>query len=312
MPRKGAPPSRPRVPRMTGGHRDRVFLQLPEVPEESDLAPELREDDAPKGFTAYEDRYVLFIDILGFTELIRQSIHDDAPPHGSVSAIFQALNWRFQGLEDGAIDEFLPALDLERPDEDLLKVHTFSDFVVASCPATEAGLATILFIAFGISREWLSMKYLSRGGIARGQVLHRTGDGAASMVFGPAFLKAYELESQVADLPRIVLEQSVRKECEQRLTRMDKLGDFVRQVTRRCEDGPRCIDVFAHLRKNGLTLARDHLNEAGQFRDTIHHHLEAAADTPNWFRKSRWLAQRFNESVKDTRYAHLRVDALDT
>lgn len=311
MPRKGIPPERPRAARKKGASRGRVFLQLPEAPDESGIAPELREDDAPKGFTTYEDRYVLFIDILGFTELIRQSIHDDAPPHGSVSAIFQALNWRFQGLEDGAIDEFLPSLGLTRPDEDLLKVHTFSDFVVASCPATEAGLATVLFIAFNISREWLSMKYLSRGGIARGQVLHRTGDGAAPMVFGPAFVRAYELESQVADLPRIVLEQSVRKECEQLLARGDRLGSFVRQVTRRCADGPRCIDVFAHLRKNGLTLARDHMNEAGQFRETIHHHLEEAADTPSWFRKSRWLAQRFNESVRDTRYAHLQVDTIE-
>lgn len=310
MPLEGPPRGRKRAPRITGTPR-RVFLQLPETPDENGIAPELWEDDAPKGFTSYEDRYVLFIDILGFTELIRQSTREDAPPHGSVSAIFQALNWRFQGLEDGAIDEFLPALGLERPDEDLLKVHTFSDFVVASCPATEVGLMTILFIAFDISREWLSMKYLSRGGIARGKVLHRTGDAAAPMVFGPAFVKAYELESQVADLPRIVLEQSVRKECEQLLGRRDKLSDFVRQVTRRCDDGPRCIDVFAHLRKNGLTLARDHMNEAGQFRETIHHHLEEAADTPNWFRKSRWLAQRFNESVKNTRYAHLQVDITD-
>src|SRR5690606_30140761 len=116
----------------------------------------------------------------------------------------------------------------------------------------------ILFIAFDISREWLSKKYLSRGGIARGKVLHRIEQGAAPMVFGPAFLEAYELESQVADVPRVVLSQTVRKECACLAEQEDKLGQFVRQVIRRCNDGPSCIDVFAHLRSTGLTLAKDH------------------------------------------------------
>src|SRR5690606_28003899 len=117
--------------------------------------------------------------------------------------------------------------------------------------------------------QWLSMKYLSRGGIARGQVLHRTGEGVAPMVFGPAFVDAYKLESQVADLPRIILSQAVRKECDELQGRSDKLGQFVKQLVRRCDDGPKCIDVFAHLRHRGLALARDHLVEAGQFREAI-------------------------------------------
>lgn len=308
MPRKTGPTPARRTARRTG--LGPVFRPLPAATGDTDPAPELREDDAPKGFTAYEDRYVLFIDILGFSELIHQSAGKNPPLHGSVSAIFQALDWHFDGL-GGVVDDFLDTLDLGSLGDNALRVHTFSDFVVATAPATPAGLATVLFTAFDISREWLSKKYLSRGGIARGQVLHRLEPGAAPMVFGPAFLSAYKLESQVADLPRIVLSQAVRKECDQLAEQAAPAGRFVRQLVRRCADGPHCIDVFAHLRRNGLALARDHLTEARQFRDAIAHHMEEAADTPNWYRKTDWLARRFNTAIRDTRYAHLRLDVDD-
>lgn len=309
MPRKVPPAARKGALRATGLPRGHVFLQLPAAAGDTGLAPELREDDAPKGYTRYEDRYVLFIDILGFTELIHQSSKDDPPSHGSVSAIFQALDWQFDAVVD---DDFLRTLDLTSQENDVLKVHTFSDFVVASCPATQVGLATILFIAFNISRQWLSMKYLSRGGIARGKVLHRIDEGAAPMVFGPAFVEAYKLESQVADLPRIVLSQTVRKECDGLAKQSGKLGQFVQKMVRRCPDGPNCIDVFSHLRKKGLELAKDHMAEAGQFQAALAHHMEEAADTPNWFRKADWLARRFNAAIQSTRYAHLHLDLQES
>jgi hypothetical protein len=267
------------------------------------LDPELREDDAPKGFDQYEERYVLFIDILGFTELINKSIKDEPPLHGSVAAIFQALDWNF----DGVADDLMTTLGLKSGPVDL-RVHTFSDFVIASCPASEVGLATILFAAFHISRQWLSTKYLSRGGITKGPVLHRTGQSVAPMVFGPAFVEAYKLESQVADLPRIILSQKVRKECADLSSRQDELGSFIRKVVHRCDDGPSCIDVFTHLRINGIKLAQDHMREAGQFQDALEHHLEEAADTPTWYRKTSWLSQRFNTAVKDTMYAHMKLN----
>lgn len=169
------------------------------------------------------------------------------------------------------------------------------------------GLATILFAAFHISKQWLSTRYLSRGGIAKGLVLHRTSNSAAPMVFGPAFVEAYKLESQVADLPRIILSQSVRKMCGSLSSRQNELGRFVSQIVTRCEDGPSCVDVFSHLRATGLALAADHTREAGQFNEALVHHVEESADNPAWFRKTHWITTRFNSAVQDTKYAHLKV-----
>ena len=125
------------------------------------------------------------------------------------------------------------------------------------------------------------------------------------MVFGPAFIDAYKLESQVADLPRIVLSQHVRKECDHLAVVDDKLGQFVKRMVRRCTDGPHCVDVFSHLRPNGLFFSRDHMEEARQFQDSLAHHLDRSADNPGWFRKTKWLSERFHDAVQNTLYADL-------
>jgi len=50
--------------------------------------------------------------------------------------------------------------------------------------------------------------------------------------------------------------------------------------------------------------------EHGQFRASLRHHLDDSADRPAWYRKTRWLVERFNAAIHGTRYADLGV-ALD-
>lgn len=265
---------------------------------------ELAEDDVPKT-VRYENRYVAFIDILGFKELIKQSAHGGKGPQ-SLESIFNAMNLDFSGISaDYARQSSAGAEALD------LRVNTFSDFVVISCRDTPQGLDMLCFAVWCVARDWLSKGYLSRGGIAKGSVIHEGGkDGRPGLVFGPAFIEAYQLEQEVAEYPRVVLSKDVRQDVRHWQTNGGGTIQAVKKLVARCEDGPMCIDLFAHLRRGGFSfLGLDHRSEAGQFAATLHTHLEQGADVPRWHRKTMWLIEQFNEAVTRTAYADLTVQA---
>jgi hypothetical protein len=291
------PPDPAAEPRRPG-----VFsLPLPPFPSPVPEA-ELGEDDVPKS-VRYETRYVGFIDILGFKELIKQSAQGGKGPQ-SLESIFNAMSLDFSGIsadyarQSRAGDD---ALDL--------RVNTFSDFVVISCRDTPQGLDMLCFAVWCVARDWLSKGYLSRGGIAKGSVIHEGGkEGKPGLVFGPAFIEAYQLEQDVAEYPRVVLSKDVRQDVRHWQANGGGAIEAVKKLVARCEDGPMCIDLFAHLRRHGFSfLGVDHRLEAGQFAQTLHTHLEQGADVPRWHRKTKWLIEQFNEAVTRTVYADLTI-----
>ena len=262
------------------------------------------EDDAPKGYAEYEERYIAFVDILGFKELILESAK--ANPKVKPSTIYNALD-----IHPTAIQDFFASLaDMNRSESDStdLRVHTFSDFVVASTHKNEFGLCLLLFLCWHIASDWLSKSFLCRGGITIGKVLHRISDGNAPLVFGPAFVQAYTLESEIADFPRIVLSKEVRQHYRAIVGSNSPMPPAVRNVAKmliqKCDDGPWSIDTFCHLRKNGLSgLGNEHDTEARQFHEALKGHLDDATDTPHFYRKVRWLVDRFNGAIDKSRYA---------
>jgi len=122
----------------------------------------------------YEQRAVLFLDVLGFKRLIKEGRED---------LVEQAL----------AITT--------APYQSNVTVSAFSDCMVVSM-VFERGVELAELIAFTSSLvlHLLHQGILSRGGIAVGKLRHEGG-----IVYGPALIEAYELESQVACYPRVVL-----------------------------------------------------------------------------------------------------------
>jgi hypothetical protein len=84
-----------------------------------------------------------------------------------------------------------------------LRFSSFSDNIIVSGPADE-----ITFAAFQLSLSHhqacsAMLGFLTRGGITVGDICHDK-----EVVFGPALNRAYELESHVADYPRIVFDNN--------------------------------------------------------------------------------------------------------
>lgn len=140
----------------------------------------------------YENRVVCFIDLLGFSKEIERSsqsreliqvIHD--------ALIDFRLSFGYEGM--GKINNHD------------LRITQFSDSIVISFRKDANGEIAWLFIDLIHAQTSLLLHgFLSRGAIACGELIHTD-----KLLFGPAMVEAYRLESQAAHYPRIILDESI-------------------------------------------------------------------------------------------------------
>ncbi|MGY6281921.1 hypothetical protein ACXIT0_03425 [Methylorubrum extorquens] len=134
----------------------------------------------------YERRIVLFIDFLGFKELVERTRREP----GTLSDLVAAMD------EVGRIGENDP--DLHRSQ----RVTQFSDCIVVSYRVEEQSASFWLLneVAFCVI-ALVERGFLLRGAITVGDLLHTD-----AHVVGPAMVAAYELESRVAKYPRVIVD----------------------------------------------------------------------------------------------------------
>lgn len=165
----------------------------------------------------YENRFIAFIDILGFGALVGSSANDK----DIQKKILEALN----SIQSDKLNEDLYARVNEEliPPEELATVKEiarafaqagkaanpvtityFSDSLVISAPEGDV-IASQLVIDLVIKlkiKMWTDHKLLIRGGITLGSLTHIEG----GPLYGPAMNRAYYLESKEAKFPRVIID----------------------------------------------------------------------------------------------------------
>lgn len=160
---------------------------------------------------SYEKRIVAFIDILGFKALVKetqQSIHSQA----KITNIKDAFDLIYSILKEHYTPE-----EIEK-----VKCSTFSDCIVLSFPARQTNslfFSLLPLIWLQAQLAW-NHNILLRGAITVGDIYHEN-----DMVFGPAMIEAYELESTKAIYPRIILDPKIEVEYNQWLAELQKEGN---------------------------------------------------------------------------------------
>jgi hypothetical protein len=136
---------------------------------------------------SYEERLILFIDFLGFSEIVETTATNSKALHRLVRAMD-----RLGEISDSTI---LP----------LHKVTQFSDSIVVSYRITEQSAVFHLLnaIAFCVV-DLAQMGYLVRGGVTVGKLYH-----TGKHVVGPAMIDAYRLEAKIAQVPRVVIDKKL-------------------------------------------------------------------------------------------------------
>ena len=177
---------------------------------------------------AYEQRLVLFLDFLGFKELVERTVAEPA---------------------------FLPKLvgameivgGIGKDDIELLKsqqITQFSDSIVISYHIDETSAVFWLLadIALGVV-SLAENGFLVRGALTVGELYH-----SDRHVVGPAMVEAYRLESQVANVPRVIIDEKViavaRRSRSDMHTPKDE-EDYVRAFMTKDADGLHYFDYVS-------------------------------------------------------------------
>lgn len=139
----------------------------------------------------YEKRAVAFLDILGFTDLIKEQGHE-----AEILAIFEHLRFRASQAERASISG-------------RVQFTAFSDCIVVSDELQEGfGALRIAGYVGYLALDLLARGFLVRGGLTIGDLYHKDGT-----VFGPALIGAYALESKTAIYPRIAVLDAFKEEA---------------------------------------------------------------------------------------------------
>lgn len=142
----------------------------------------------------YKDCYVAFLDILGFKEFCKDERSDCA----IIKALFDDTE-----LIVSKYNKTFAKLVISQDTIDNSQLMIMSDSIVISAPNSDEGLLSILYQGAFIQNMLLKFGLLVRGGIARGKFFQYK-----RIMFGPAMIQAYEIESD-AKFPRVVLSDDI-------------------------------------------------------------------------------------------------------
>ncbi|WP_019646190.1 hypothetical protein [Novispirillum itersonii] len=268
-------------------------IPLRDVHEAATPSPEIKlaeletGEDSRKTFK-YDDRTVAFIDILGFKEHIKASERDP----DLVTKIYYALSFETPSLS--LAENFAKRLDL-KPGTLKDITHSFSDCIAILTGTTPEEIGLLIFIVWQKSRELLLNGFISRGGISIGKLYHDD-----SRLFGPAFNKAFQLESTHAGGARVILDTKTRQliECYKAEHEGTLLKQFFNTYVRRANDGPAYVDLFGDIRSPGFSKDQPVPTEdIAKISKVISAELDKSSDTPHHFQKITFLARAFNEAL---------------
>lgn len=191
----------------------------------------------------YEHRIVAFIDILGFANIIKNSVKSQE----SLEKLVKALSY---------IHDYFNNIRAEYENPSILQLSQFSDSIVISVSMENSREMLSIFKHLKtIQIKLLYDDILLRGGIVKGELIHND-----DLLLGPGMINAYNLESKCALHPRIVIDPKVLWQFSrvngikqpERLKDYDFQKYFVRET-----DGTAYIDYFNDVQEyipNGRTI----------------------------------------------------------
>ena len=165
---------------------------------------------------------VSFIDILGFKELIKN--------HPNDSDFFLRI---FKGIQDCYHDY---KFSMEYMDESFDVVHTlqsFSDSIVSTVTtkkSVETQLREFLsmfeievqHLAFVQYQMFVDYGILIRGAVSLGSIYHEN-----NIIFGEGMVNAYEMESELALYPRVIIDPEIIKLIEKYANKVGRFQDEI-------------------------------------------------------------------------------------
>lgn len=240
-----------------------------------------------QSYDEYEDRIVVFIDILGFSSMVKITDNDNSKSTGKKNEaittlvnLTEALNFIKEEVK------ILKSLNLPT-----IRLTQFSDSLVISSKE-KSNEILFIFNFLKLLQVQLLSKYeiLIRGGVVKGKVIHDE-----QILVGPAMVDAYNLESKCANSPRIVIMPSVRNiyDNERKKSGIEKNYSVLKQDY----DGMFYIDYFNNLEPKFVESEIEYINKIGNI---INMNLKRRDVTIKV--KYYWMKSKLDDREKATKF----------
>lgn len=231
-----------------------------------------------------EQRYTAFVDILGFSEIIRELGSEDPREEEIVKAINSIAPYRENNYFAGTG----------------FQIQNFSDSVVLSIPASKENLRKILAALTNLQENFLRLGLFLRGGMTKGLLHHDN-----TTAFGRALLDAISLEENIACYPRIVIGRPVFEDIQSYRIAEDNKYLFGGEI-RQADDGPIFLDVLYILGEANKKLLsgaeldvfeKRRLKYGREISERLQKNLVSAMHDPRHYEKVRWFVKYWNDCV---------------
>ena len=145
----------------------------------------------------YEDRVLVYMDCLGFSDAIKNTIVNGVENEDETKKIASFF---------GDAEKMLGSQPSYPGDTSKAgrHAHHFSDSMVISYPKTADGVFRIVVEVLFLALAALKKGFLLRGAIVCDKLYH-----TETQIFGPALVKAYQMETRLAVYPQIILDDAI-------------------------------------------------------------------------------------------------------
>ena len=168
----------------------------------------------------YKDSIVVFLDLLGFSNTVKNSKEDSIKNIFDLVFYIKAWNTsngenKFIEKKDFIYEDFLndKVVDYKKIQKEL-QISFFSDSMVITFPYSNDELQIKLFLIIRALSYFISkiamQNFFVRGGISIGKMFHED-----NIYFGPAYLEAHRLESKVAIYPRVIFSENLKQKVKE-------------------------------------------------------------------------------------------------
>ena len=240
-----------------------------------------------KNLSMYNNRILAYIDILGFSDIIRKTVNNNEEVIPETEKIYNFFT------------EAQAQLKKKYPDIDKngcsLKTNQCSDSFIISYEITEKSgvfhlLAAVLFLCVNA----LQNGFLLRGAITIGKLCHEE-----KIIFGPALVEAVKMEEELAIYPRIVFDDrilDIAKKYPASYPGKSEQSRVIHKLVKKDFDSLNFVNYFSAINfvigdSAGILVCFDYLKKI------IVELKKNASNNMNLKSKYLWLMEKYNKTL---------------
>ena len=181
-----------------------------------------------------------------------------------------------------------------------VQYHQFSDSIFVIADDKIIDFSFLIYLVHGLLYRLIVKGFYARGGISFGELIC---DDTA--LFGPAIIKAYDIERKMAGESRVILSNEATEKYNDFIQEHNNddvsnetIQTFLKDYLKQSPDGPYQLQEFAHFKDHRwIEFLRNF--QGTEVKETFERTLKMYTENPKVFNKIRKVAERFNDAIQD-------------